>query len=114
MMDQNYFPGVGNYIKSESLFESKIHPEEKWKNLNNENIVRLIRNTQKIMLSSYESGGAELKDFKNPFKKSKFKLKIYGKKYTPDNNLIINKKTSDQRKTWICLKTQKIKKINLL
>ena len=33
IMDQKYFPGVGNYIKSESLYVSKIHPEEKWGNL---------------------------------------------------------------------------------
>ena len=36
IMDQKYFPGVGNYIKSECLYYSKIHPEEKWGNLNNE------------------------------------------------------------------------------
>ena len=26
------FPGVGNYIKSEALYLSEIHPEEKWGN----------------------------------------------------------------------------------
>ena len=33
-MDQKFFPGVGNYIKSEALYLAKIHPEEKWKNIN--------------------------------------------------------------------------------
>ena len=64
------------------------------------------------MSASYQSGGAELKDFKNPFKKSNFKLKIYGQEYTSANNLIVNKKTSDQRKSWICLKTQKLQNPN--
>ena len=108
IMDQKYFPGVGNYIKSESLYISKIHPEEKWGNLNKEKITSLIKNTQKVMYESYKSGGAELKDFKNPFNPSKFRLQIYGKKYTEQNNIVTSKKTSDSRKTWFCSKNQKL------
>ncbi len=108
IMDQKYFPGVGNYIKSECLYYSKIHPEEKWGNLNNETRILLIQNIKRIMSNSYKSGGAELKDFKNPFNSSKFKLKIYGKKYTEQNDLVISKITSDYRKTWFCPKNQKL------
>ena len=108
LMNQKYFPGVGNYIKSESLYVSKIHPEEKWGNLNEEKIINLIENIQKVMSNSYNSGGAELKDFKNPFNPSEFRLHIYGKKYTTDNSLVISKKTSDSRKTWFCPKKQKL------
>lgn len=110
LMNQAYFPGVGNYIKSEALYLSKIHPEEKWKNLNTKNIKNLIDNTQKIMHNSYKTGGAELRDFKNPFSTSLFKLKIYGKQKTPKNNLVESKVTSDQRKTWFCPVEQKLKK----
>ena len=106
IMNQNYFPGVGNYIKSESLYNSKIHPEEKWGNLNQKTRIRLIRSTQDVMIESYKSGGAELKDFKNPFNKSKFNLKIYGKQYTEKNNLVTSQKTSDSRKSWFCSKEQ--------
>ena len=108
IMDQKYFPGVGNYIKSESLYQSKIHPEEKWGNINENMKINLIRNTQQVMNDSYKSGGAELKDFKNPFHSSRFRLKIYGKKYTEENNLVISKTTSDNRKTWFCSKQQKL------
>ena len=61
------------------------------------------------MLDSYKSGGAELKDFKNPFNQSEFKLKIYGKKYTDKNNVVTSLVTSDSRKSWFCNKTQKLK-----
>ncbi|MBJ05340.1 MAG: hypothetical protein CMP65_05530 [Flavobacteriales bacterium] len=110
LMNQSYFPGVGNYIKSETLFESKLHPEEKWINLDEKTKIKLIKNTKKIMDLSYKSGGAELKDFKNPFKKSNFILKIYGKKNTHDNYPIKSLITSDNRKSWICEKLQKLKK----
>ena len=108
LMNQLYFPGVGNYIKSESLYETKLHPEEKWKKLNQTTKINLIKNTQNIMKRSYKHGGAELKDFKNPFSKSIFELKVYGKKTTPSNTPIINQLTSDSRKTWFCSKTQKL------
>ena len=108
MMHQKYFPGVGNYIKSESLYASKIHPEEKWGNLDDNMKIKLIKNIQDIMYHSYKLGGAELKDFKNPFNQSKFKLKIYGKKYTAYNNLVTSKTTSDYRKSWFCLKEQQL------
>ena len=42
LMNQKYFPGVGNYIKSEALFAAKIHPEEKWQNLTNNEKSNLI------------------------------------------------------------------------
>ena len=37
------------------------------------------------MNQSYKNGGAELKDFKNPFKNSNYQLEIYGKKSTKGN-----------------------------
>ena len=75
-MNQKYFPGIGNYIKSEALYLTKIHPEEKWKNMKTRKIITLIKNLQKIMHGSYAKGGAELKDFKNPFNVSDFTLNV--------------------------------------
>ena len=108
IMDQKFFPGVGNYIKSESLYTSKIHPEEKWGNLTRDMRIDLIKNTKEVMKNSYKSGGAELKDFKNPFHSSKFTLNIYGKKHTKHNNSITSMTTSDSRKSWFCPKEQKL------
>ena len=110
LMDQKLFPGVGNYIKSEVLFASQIHPEEKWGNISTKKRKTLIKIMKKIMHQSLKSGGAELKDFKNPFHKSKFKLKIYGQQYTPGKNIIKSILTSDNRKSWICVKSQKLTK----
>ena len=108
LMDQKYFPGVGNYIKSEALFLSELHPEEKWSNLSPNQVKKLILNTRDIMNKSFESGGAELKDFKNPNYKSKFTLNIYGRKKTLNNKNVISINTSDQRRSWICPEIQKL------
>ncbi len=108
IMDQKYFPGVGNYIKSEGLYLSKIHPEEQWANLTNDMRIKLINSLMIIMNNSYQSGGAELKDFNNPFHSSKFKLQIYGRNKTSNNDLVLSQITSDSRKTWFCSKNQKL------
>ena len=108
IMDQKFFPGVGNYIKSESLYASKIHPEERWGNLTMEMRIGLIEKTKEVMKNSYKAGGAELKDFKNPFHLSNFKLKVYGKSHTKHNNIITSITTSDSRKSWFCAKEQKL------
>ena len=107
LMNQLYFPGVGNYIKSEALYTSKLHPEEKWKKISIKKRENLIKQTKKIMQNSFTSGGAELRDFKNPFHKSNFKLFVYGKSEDLNKNKISSMLTSDQRKTWFCPKTQK-------
>ena len=109
ILDQKKFPGVGNYIKSEALYLTKIHPEEQWGKLTKSLKKNLIKSLQYVMTQSYNSGGAELRDFDNPFKKSDFQLNIYGKKNTPKNNQVTKIKTSDGRTTWFCHKTQKLK-----
>ena len=30
LLDQKLFPGVGNYLKSEILYKSEIHPDARW------------------------------------------------------------------------------------
>ncbi|MAQ32350.1 MAG: hypothetical protein CMD26_06470 [Flavobacteriales bacterium] len=110
LMDQSFFPGVGNYIKSEALYASNIHPEEKWFKLSRSEKISLITKTKTIMLNSYKHGGAELKDFHNPFHESTFNLNIYGKKISSKNTKVVSLKTSDQRKTWFCTKNQRLRK----
>ena len=100
LMDQRFFPGVGNYIKSEALYAAKLHPEIKWGQISTKKIKQLVLATKDIMQRSYISGGAELKDFKNPFNASIFKLKVYGKKEDEFGNIVKSIKTSDQRKSW--------------
>jgi len=107
LMNQLFFPGVGNYIKSEALYAVKLHPEKKWGLISTKKIKQLILATKDIMQRSYLSGGAELKDFKNPFNTSIFKLKVYGKKEDEFGNIIKSITTSDQRKSWYCPKIQK-------
>ena len=85
----------------------RASPEKQWGKLSSKKVKELLLATKDIMQSSYVSGGAELKDFKNPFHVSKFELKVYGKKEDEYGNEVISSTTSDQRKSWYCPKVQK-------
>tara|TARA_B100001758_G_C18390400_1_gene602554 strand:+ start:386 stop:1180 length:795 start_codon:yes stop_codon:yes gene_type:complete len=108
LMNQKYFPGVGNYIKSETLYACSIHPEKRWQNISRIELKKLIITTKEIMHESLNNGGAELRDFNNPFHSSKYTLKIYGRKKTIKNEAVKALLTSDYRRTWICTETQKL------
>ncbi len=89
------------------MYACKIHPHTKWRTLTNKKIKELCVTTKKIMTHCYEKGGAQLRDFKNPQNSSELKLKIYGRSKTKSGNIVTSLITKDNRRTFICLKTQK-------
>ena len=102
LLNQKYFPGVGNYLKSEILFALKIHPNRKWNTIKKANHKNICIITRQITLEAYSRGGAELRDFKNPNSKSEFKLKVYGKQKTDGNIDVLKIKSKDNRTTFYC------------
>ena len=110
LLDQNLFPGVGNYLKSEILYKTKIHPETKWGCISKKSIYNLLKNSENLINISYQNGGAELKDFRNPNKNSSFDLAVYGRKVDPKGNSVSSIVSKDNRRTWFVPKIQKLKK----
>ena len=110
MLDQRYFLGVGNYLKSEILYKSMIHPNTKWDRLTNEEKNIICINTKKSMHKSYKDGGAQIRDFKNPNIESTLKLDVYNKNRTAEGKNIIKLKTADNRISYWCPDVQKIRK----
>ena len=48
------FPGIGNYLKSEILFELKIHPNRKWKTIKKHRYKDICFVTKQITTEAYE------------------------------------------------------------
>ena len=57
LLDQKFILGMGNYLRSEVLFESRINPFIKLSELQPEGLHRLGRAINKIMRQSYFQGG---------------------------------------------------------
>lgn len=109
LLDQRYFLGVGNYLKSEILYKSNIHPLTKWNSLTYKEKLSICINAKEIMLKSYQKGGAQIRDFKNPNISSSLQLDVYTKS-TVKGKEVVKSKTSDNRISYWCPSTQKIKK----
>lgn len=108
LLDQNLFPGVGNYLKSEILYKSEIHPDTKWGQMSKKCIYSLLKNSKELINISYQNGGAELKDFRNPNKKSSFNLAVYARKLDPKGNSVVSILSKDNRRTWFAPEIQKL------
>ena len=109
LLNQRYFCGVGNYLKSEILYYANIHPHTKWHALEKNDIYNICKYTKKIIIEAYKKGGAELRDFKNPDKESKLTLQSYGKQHDSKGRKIINDITKDNRRSYWCPDIKKLR-----
>lgn len=109
LMDQNaIFAGVGNYMKSESLYKAKIYPFANICHITDIALYNLYLAIVEIAQNAYKSGGATLYTFTGMNgDQTKFKetLQVYKKDMDPLGNkvnTIQDKKSPDKRSTfWV-------------
>ncbi len=65
LIDQRYFDGVGNYLRSTILYYLDVNPFESARNVINNNS-EIFKLCQDVILKSYELNGGQLRDWKNP------------------------------------------------
>jgi formamidopyrimidine-DNA glycosylase len=105
LMNQKTIAGVGNYIKAEVLWLSKISPLRTVNSLTEKEVVSLRDNIQSVIRTSYQNGGATIKSFygadgsKGTYSS---KFLVYNQHQDPYNNKVIKTKTPDGRTThWV-------------
>ena len=59
-LDQGFVAGIGNYLRSEILFTSRVHPSSRPQDLKDSELRRLARESLKLASRSYESRGITL------------------------------------------------------
>lgn len=105
LMNQKTVAGVGNYIKAEVLWLSRISPMRKVEDLSESDILCLKRNIESVSRVSYESGGATIKSFYGADGSAgtySSRFLVYNQKRDPFNNEVIKTKTPDGRTThWV-------------
>jgi DNA-formamidopyrimidine glycosylase len=103
LMNQECISGVGNYLKCEILYESRIKPDLKLSDLNDKQIKRLWKYTLSIPEKAYKCGGLTISDFLHPEgRMGTYPCKVYGRDYDPEGNDVIKSKFSDGRTThWV-------------
>lgn len=88
--EQKHFSGIGNYLRAEILYESKISPFRKLKDLTNEEIELIYNKSLEIMKNSYLSHGLTISDYRDPEGfDGTYEVKIYNREEDPLGNKVV-------------------------
>lgn len=78
LLEQRYFSGIGNYLKSEALYHAGIHPTRTIKSLSDVELTNLLYQCKRLIRESYLAGGVSISDYESPVGvKGQFKLHVY-------------------------------------
>jgi formamidopyrimidine-DNA glycosylase len=85
VMEQKYFSGIGNYLRSEILYLSRLNPLRTLQTLSDHDIALLYTNSLKIIKYSYECNGLTIGDYIDPDgNKGIYKPMVYHQAQDPE------------------------------
>lgn len=105
LMDQSIFAGVGNYIRAEALYLSKLSPWRAGNMMTADEIKGLCESIIAVMNESYKYQGATILTYKDAYgNEGKYSsvFKVYNQKLDPLGNKIIKEDTPDKRTIHWC------------
>ncbi len=101
LMNQSILSGIGNYIKSESLYKSGISPHNLIHEINKDRLIKLYHTIKDIMKNSYYSQCNKFNIGKD-IERYTFKFEVYMREYDSNGYKIIREKTPDGRTShWV-------------
>lgn len=86
LTDQKIISGIGNYLKSEILYDARINPHRLIYSLTNYEISKLYKSIKHCINESFKSGGTSIQNYSNIYDNPgdyAFKLNVYKKKKDP-------------------------------
>jgi formamidopyrimidine-DNA glycosylase len=98
LLKQEYFAGLGNYIKNEAVYLSNIDVYSKTNELTDAEITKLYKNILFVSYSSLITLLTEIgltniaKNIQHPKLEIPYKYRIYGQTKTSDNKKVYKKK----------------------
>ena len=110
IMCQKIISGVGNYLKSESLYLARISPFKKISELTQVELESLYQAIRVKVVGSYNEGGVSVRHFKDVKDKKgqyQFRLEVYCRDRDPMGNKVVRVETDDKRSTYYVPKLQK-------
>jgi DNA-formamidopyrimidine glycosylase len=105
LMDQSCVSGVGNYLKAETLYRSRISPHRRVIDMSAKEIYSLWQNTIDSAKESYLDHGASIRTYKtveDTAGRGQFYFRVYSKKKCPENHDVVSEDTKDGRTSWWC------------
>ena len=101
LLDQSTVSGIGNYLKSEILYQASISPDRSVDTISDEEWDKVRIAAHAIILKSYEHGGLTIESFISPDGKlGVYPAMVYGKETDPEGRVVEKITTRDQRGTY--------------
>jgi DNA-formamidopyrimidine glycosylase len=98
LLQQKYFSGIGNWIRAEILYECKIAPFRKLKELSDKDIENLYHWSIKILKDAFKVKGLTISNYIDPDGNyGTYNVKVYMRKKDPKGNTVITSRFSDKR-----------------
>ncbi len=110
LLNQHIVAGIGNIYVSEILFDAKISPLKKGKNLNKYQVGTIIKSIRKILKKAVNFGGSTINDYVSPdgtLGNFQNNFKVYGKEGAKVKGYSIKKIVLYGRSTFYCQEIQK-------
>lgn len=108
LISQKYFSGIGNYIRSDCLYLSEVHPLKKLGELTKKEIERVYYSIYAILMKSLECNGYSLRDYSSiKGEKGSYEPLVYNRKFDVTGNPILKIRVKD-RSVYYCPNLQKI------
>lgn len=105
LMNQSVVSGIGNYLKAEILYRSKLSPHRLVKDINHLEWVSLHFNSKVQIVKAYKLGGATIESYRQPNGAEGLysrRFAVYNQKTDPSGNQVIKEQTADKRTThWV-------------
>lgn len=103
LMDQKIISGIGNYLKSEILYRSRISPLRETGDLTEKELKKIFNSAKHLITKSYENNGLSVRDYKD-LKNNKGKYQNFIEVYCMEKDSFGNKvqriTTPDKRTTY--------------
>jgi len=110
LLNQHIVSGIGNIYASEILFDSKISPFTKGKDLNSHQLTRLIKSIRKILVKAIKYGGSTIRDYvasDGTLGNFQSNFLVYNKEGKKISKFAIKKVIQYGRSTYYCPELQK-------
>lgn len=100
LMEQKYIAGIGNYLRSDILYDADIDPMKETGKLSDDELHNLYKSSIRLIVKAYQEGGAD-GSYENLFDtRGKYDCLVYGKKIAPCGNAVTTAKDKNGRTVW--------------
>ena len=110
LMDQSVVSGIGNYLRAEILYRSRLSPWRSVVDLTASEYVDLCKHVIEVANASYRSNGASISTYRtveDSKGQTQFTFEVYGRKTCPMGHQISRMNSDDGRMMWWCETCQK-------